>query len=119
MNFNEKSINCWWEQATEEMAKTEAIDMNETNNKSLSDMLHQGNNINNTDLNNLCYIFNELLEASLCIQWQLQSHAEHTNDMNLKISAEGFDNIITECHKKYLKLKKDNQWDSNIGEEYK
>ena len=119
MNFNKKSIECWCEQATEEMIKKEAIAMNKTTDKSISDMLTQGNTISEIDLNNLCYIFNELLEASLCIQWQLQQHSEQTDDMNLKLLAEGFDNIITQNHKKYLKIKKQNKWDSHIGEEYK
>ena len=119
MNFNKKSIECWCEQATEEMIKKEAIAMNKTTDKSISDMLTQGNTISEIDLNNLCYIFNELLEASLCIQWQLQQHSEQTDDMNLKLLAEGFDNIINQNHKKYLKIKKENNWNSNIGEEYK
>lgn len=119
MNFNKKSINCWWEQATDEIIKKEAIAMNETNDKSISDMLTEGKQISDKDLNNLCYIFNELVEASLCIQYTLQHHSEQTDDMNLKILAEGFDNIITQNHKKYLKIKKQNKWNSNIGEEYK
>lgn len=119
MNFNKKSIECWCEQATEEIVKKEAIAMNKTTDKSISDMLTQGNTISEIDLNNLCYIFNELLEASLCIQWQIQQHSEQTDDMNLKLFAEGFDNIINQNHKRYLEIKKQNQWDQNIGEEYK
>ena len=119
MNFNKKSIECWCEQATEEVIKKEAIAMNETNDKSISDMVAQGNTINDTDLNNLCYIFNELLEASLCIQWQIQQHSEQTDDMNLKLYAEGFDMIINQCHERYLEIKKQNKLSNNIGEEYK
>ena len=115
MNFNKKSIECWYEQAT----KNNKSDTMENNQESISDMLTEGKQINDKDLNNLCYIFNELIEASLCIQYQLQQHAEQTDDMNLKLLAEGFDNIINQNHKKYLKIKKQNKWNSNIGEEYK
>ena len=91
------------------------IDIN--NQEYLSDILNQGNTISNTDLNNLCYIFLELLEASLCIQWQIQKEAEHQDNMHLRIYAEGFDNITKQCHHEFLELKKKNKWDNNIGEE--
>ena len=95
------------------------INITETNEKGLSDILCQANTISDTDLNNLCYWFSELLEASLCIQWELYKIAEHHGSMRMKILSEGFDNVIKECHRNDLDLKKKNQWDSNIGEELK
>ena len=92
------------------------IDINEQKEESIFDTLHQGKQISDEDLNNLCYIFNELLEASLCIQYEVEQEAEHQDNMNLKIYSKGFDNIIKECNKQYLEIKKQNQWDSNIGE---
>ena len=115
MNLNKKSIDCWWEQITE----NNESDIMQSNKESISDMMQQGNTINDTDLNNLCYIFNELMEASLCIQWQIQQHSEQTDDMNLKLYAEGFDMIINQCHERYLEIKKQNKLSNNIGEEYK
>ena len=95
------------------------IDTTENNQESISDMLTKGNKINDEDLNNLCYIFQELLEASLCIQYEIEKEAKHQGNMHLQIYTKGFESIITECHKEYLKIKKQNKWDNNIGEEYK
>ena len=93
------------------------IDVTENNKESLSDVLHQGNTISDKDLNNLCWCFLELLEASLTIQWELHKYAEGNASMHLKILSEGFDNITKQCHSKFLDIKKKNNWDSNIGEE--
>ena len=95
------------------------MNITETKQDSISDMLHQGNNITNEDLNNLCYIFQELLEASLCIQYEIEKEAKNQGNMHLQIYTKGFERIITECHKEYLQIKDNNNWDNNIGEEYK
>ena len=47
------------------------IDINKEPQESISEMMQQENTINEKDLNNLCYYFLELLEASLTIQWEL------------------------------------------------
>lgn len=94
-------------------------DVTENNTEYLTDMLNPVNEVSDEDLNNLCYWFNELLEASLFIQWEIHKIAEHQDSMQLKILSEGFDNIITQTHKEFLKIKKENQWDNNIGESLK
>ena len=93
------------------------IDITKEPQESISELMVQENTINEKDLNNLCWCFLELLEASLCIQYELCKYAEHNGSMNLKILSEGFDNIIKQCHHEFLEIKKTNQWDSNIGEE--
>ena len=93
------------------------IDITENKQESISEMIVQENKINEKDLNNLCYCFLELLEASLTIQWELHKYAEGNDSMQLKILSEGFDNITKQCHSKFLEIKKQNNWDSNIGEE--
>ena len=93
------------------------IDITENKPESISEMITQENKINEKDLNNLCYYFLELLEASLTIQWEIHKYAEGNGSMHLKILSEGFDNITKQCHSKFLDIKKKNNWDSNIGEE--
>jgi hypothetical protein len=95
------------------------IDITERNEEGLSDILCQGDTIDSEDLNNLCYWFSELLEASLTIQWKMHEVAEHNGSMELKILSEGFDNIIKQCHHEFLEIKRKNKLDSNIGEELK
>ena len=91
------------------------IDVTTNKQESISDMLQQENTINTKDLNNLCYIIQELFDASWFIQDELFKEAEQTSDMHLKIISEGFDNILQKCHQQYLKLEKNNNW-KNIGE---
>ena len=93
------------------------IDITKEPKESISELMVQGNKIDDKDLNNLCWCFLELLEASLTIQWELHKYAEDNGSMNLKILSEGFDNIIKQCHHEFLDIKKQNKWDSNIGEE--
>ena len=93
------------------------IDISKEPQESISEMMQQENTINEKDLNNLCYCFLELLEASLTIQWEIHKYAEGNGSMHLKILSEGFDKITKQCHSKFLDIKKKNNWDSNIGEE--
>lgn len=93
------------------------INVTENNEESIFNSLHQGNQINEQDLNNLCYTFLELLEASLTIQYEIEKQAEQTGNMNLTLYSKGFDQIIKQCHHEYLEIKKKNNWESNIGEE--
>lgn len=93
------------------------IDINENKQESISEMMIQGNKITDEDLNNLCYSFLELLEASLCIQYQIEKTAQQTKEMHLQILAEGFENIIRKNHERYLEIKKQNNWSNEMGEE--
>lgn len=93
------------------------IDVDKIESETISDILNQGNQITDVDLNNLCYWFSELLEASLFISYEMCKEAEHNKNMKMKIQSEGFDKVIQECHKGVLELKKKYKWDSNIGEE--
>lgn len=92
------------------------IDIEDNKKESISELMQQGKTISDQDLNNLCYCFLELLEASLCIQYEICKVAEQQDNMYLKIIAEGFDNITKQTHHQFLQIKKQNQWDSNIGE---
>lgn len=93
------------------------IDITKEPQESISELMVQENKIDDKDLNNLCYCFLELLEASLTIQYELCKYAEGNGSMHLKILSEGFDNIIKQTHHEFLQIKKQNNWDSNIGEE--
>lgn len=69
-------------------------EITENNQEDMYSLLTAGNEKKNEEFNKLFHNYLQLLEASLCISYEISKVAEENNDIHLKILSEGFDNII-------------------------